>query len=243
VTDPATRSSQLLVQTQGRKQLMVKKLGAVMVAVLAMGALFASVSQAQQWDVAGAKLASGATAAATASTSTTGVLESKVLGSPFKLTSSKLSSKNGLIKQTGTGASGVSTLTGTLVFENVVVDEPAGCKSANIETVPLTGTAQMGNTEATKEGVYVKILPTSGEVFATIKLTECGAAGSYQAKGSVYVKATNPTGTAATSQEGTTSGTINSSQGGALTLGKEPATLTGNINIAVGGSTFALTKE
>jgi hypothetical protein len=213
----------------------LKKLGVAMLAVFAMCAIVASTSQAQQWKIAGSNLTTSDTA--TASTSTTGVITSKILGSPFKLTWTKLSSKEGKITQTGSGATGVSKLTGTLLFENVTFDEPAGCKSSGtIETVPLTGTAQMGNTEATKSNVYVKVAPTSGEVFGTFKVSECAPAGSYQFKGSFYVKAANPTGTEKVVQEGATSGAITSSQGGAVTIGKEPATLEGNILVALSGT-------
>jgi hypothetical protein len=223
----------------------LKKLGAVVVAVLAVGGLFASVALAQQWCVNGVKLASGSSLAATAKTTSTIVLVSKLFGSSLKLTATGLEAKEGKIVQTGSGTSGVSTLTGKLVFTGIIVDEPEGCKSpGTIETTALVGTARMGITEATKENVYVKVVPKEGEVFTTFKITECAAAGSYQIKGSVFVKANNPTGTAAVTQGGTTSGAINSSQGGALTLGKEAATLDGTIDITLAsGAPWALTAE
>jgi hypothetical protein len=221
------------------------KLGAAMVAALATGALFASVAQAQQWDISGAKLASGSSAAASAKTTSVQSLSAKLLGSPFRIVSSGLESREAKIVQTGSGASGVSALVGKLVFTGLTVNEPAGCKTTGtIETVPLTGTAQMGNTEATKESVYVNVAPTSGEVVATFKIMECAIAGSYQLKGNFYLKANNPTGTTAVTQGGVTSGAINSSQGGALTIGKEAATLESSIDITLAsGQQFALTKE
>src|ERR1044072_8075792 len=88
-------------------------------------------------------------------------------------------------------------------FTSVTVDEPAGCKvpGNTLTTVPLTATAAMGNTEATRENVYLQVVSTSGEAWSTFKVTECFAAGTYQFGGVLYLKATNPTGTAAVWQE------------------------------------------
>ena len=130
---------------------------------------------------------------------------------------------------------------GQLDFTGVSVVEPSTCKAATtFETAPLTGTVQMGNTEATKSSLYTEFMPTSGEVFATIKLEGCTLAGSYQLKGTLYGKNTNGTGVFAASQGTSFSGAINSSQKGTLTLGKEAATLEAGIKISlVSGEKFA----
>jgi hypothetical protein len=132
----------------------------------------------------------------------------------------------------------LAQLTGKLKFTGVSVSEPVHCKSASsIETAALTGTFQMGDTEATSGGLYVKFVPTSGEVLLTIKLEGegCTAAGSYQLKGTLYAKAANSTGTFAVWQGLSFSKAINSSQGGALLIGKEAASLEAGIKIGLKG--------
>lgn len=212
--------------------MILKKLGVAMLAALVLSAVVAGTSQAAMWNASGTGTwASGNTTPAWAKVGAKGnTLTSKILGSPFKITSSAISAEEGKITQSGSSA----LLTGKLVFEGLTVVEPAGCKTTEtIKSTALIGTAQMGNTEATTENVYVRIAPASGEVIATIPLSGCAAAGSYQVKGVDYIKAVNPTGTAAEWQEAVSSGAINSSQGGALTLGKEAATLEGTIQVAL----------
>jgi hypothetical protein len=108
--------------------------------------------------------------------------------------------------------------------------------ATSIETTSLTAVAAMGNTIETVGSVYGKFTPTFGTVFATIKLAGCAAAGSYQVKGNLYAKAVNATGVLGEKQEIDSSAAINSSQGGALKLGTNVATLEGSINIVLNGS-------
>lgn len=220
----------------------LKKLGVAMLAALALSAVVVSTSQAAMWNSSGiGTWASGTTKEGKGrlKSGTTGVLVSKVLGSPFKLTFGAFEVTDTTFSQLFSAA---GHNTGRWIFLIIVIHEPLGCKiSGTLETTALSGTAQMGNTEATKASVYTKFVPTSGEVLATIKLAECAAAGSYQLKGTLYLKSTNPTGTAAVWQEAVTSGAINASQGGALTLGKEPATLEGAFESALtSGESYSL---
>ena len=220
--------------------MILKKLGVAILAALALSVVVTGTSQAAMWNSSGiGTWGSGQTAAAKGKIgATSGTLTSKVLGSPFKVTFSVFETTNTVLVESGPIA--VHTAAAWHFF-SITVHEPAGCTVAPIQTTGLTGTAQMGNTEATKNSVYTKFAPSSGEVLATIKLTGCAAAGSYQLKGVLYMKAVNPTSTAAVWQESLTSGEINSSQGGALTLGKEPATLTGSIQTGlVSGESYSL---
>jgi hypothetical protein len=214
--------------------MILKKLGVAILAALALSAVVTGTSQAAMWNSSGVGTwASGTSKPAKGrlKAGTTGVLVSKVLGSPFKITFEVFETFETTLIQNFLFA---QHTTARWRFVSITIDEPVGCKvSGAVETNPLTGTAQMGNTEATKGSVYEKFAPSSGEVLSTIKLTECAAAGSYQLKGTLYLKGTNPTGTAAVWQEAVTSGEINSSQGGALTLGKEAATLTGAFETAL----------
>lgn len=163
-------------------------------------------------------------------------------GVHFNVTATEIEGVETVAVENGTQAQ----LTGKLKLTEVSVSEPVGCKSASsIETVPLTGTFQMGDTEATSGGLYVKFAPTSGEVLMTIKLEgeKCTVAGSYQLKGTFYAKVANSTGTFAVWQGLSFSKAINSSQGGALLVGKEAATLEGGIKIGLtGGEEFKIVE-
>jgi hypothetical protein len=228
--------------------MILKKLGAALLATVALSALFASVSQAQIWEVGTTKFTSGQTEAVKTEQIGTAKFTSTVLGETLELTGTGVEAIEGKLTQTGTGATGVAGATGKLKFTGVTVMLPVGCVSAtSIETTALTAVAAMGNTVATENSVYVKFTPTSGTVFATIKLTECAAAGSYQVKGNLYAKAVNATGVLGKAQRIDSSGAINESQGGALTLGTNVATLEGSINVLLNGGNvngeWRLTKE
>jgi hypothetical protein len=212
-----------------------RKLGVgLLLCIAASGAISVSTSQAATWEYLGTRFYVGLSEPVSVSLTGPLIATSKVLGSPFKLT--------------GTGVEGVETkavqgttaeTSGKLKFTGLTVDEPAGCKTpGTLETTALHGVAQMGNTAETSESVYLKLAPASGEVLATIKLTECAAAGSYQLKGVLFSKAVNPTGTGASKQGFNTSTAINASQGGAVTLGKEAAAIEWALDLTLTAPVF-----
>jgi hypothetical protein len=198
--------------------------------VIALSGLFAASANAANWEIGGTKFTAGQTEAVTGAAVTATTLQSKVLGTELKVTYSAHETIGTELAPNGAHRINVTR------YASPSVIQPVGCKTTPLEFKSVTGTAGMGNTEATKGNVYVKFVPTSGEVFGTLKLTECAAAGSYQIKGSYYVKAVNGTGVNAVKQEYQSSGEINSSQGGALTVGKEAATLTGTVGVSLSGS-------
>jgi hypothetical protein len=208
----------------------LNKLRMAVLLALALSGLFAASANASNWEIGGTKFTAGQTEAVTGAAVGSTTLESKVLGSALQITYSDHETV-----ETELTASGTHRLNVTK-YASASVVQPAGCKTTPLELKSVTGAAGMGNTEATKGGVYVKFAPNSGEVLGTLKLTECAAAGSYQVKGNFFVKAVNGTGVNAVKQEYQSSGAINSSQGGALTLGKESATLTGTVGISLSGA-------
>ena len=211
----------------------LKKLGAALLAVLALGALITTSSEAMTLKAGGSKFANGQQEAFKIAEIGKGELTTKILGSTFKKTNTGLELIEGKLVQNGSTVEG----TGKLRLNGVTLDEPAGCKvSSTLETVPARGVVAHGNTEATKSQLYMKFTPVSGEVFMTIKITECAVAGSYQLKGSLYGKFVNPTGVEAVNQQIAFSAAINASQGGALTFGKEPAVLTATVEGAMSGA-------
>jgi hypothetical protein len=80
-------------------------------------------------------------------------------------------------------------------------------------------------------GAFTQLFPESGSVFATIRLEggDCAAiAGSYILTGTLFSKAKSDTGVNAVSQENEFSRAIQTEAGAVLSLGANPAALTGS---------------
>jgi hypothetical protein len=201
------------------------------VAALAIVAFASASASAATWTVEGKTLtegtANGLAVNATLKKESTAVLKGEVLGQEFLLTSTKLTSLNGLIYQE---LPGVAKDEGVLEFSELTLDKPAGCKVKGgvVKTKQLTselvphpkGEGEEGNNRG-----YDKFFPEEGEVFTTITLEGCAAAGPYNVKGVVYGQG-EAWGTEKAEQPLTFSPTVNSTLGGSLTLGVKPATLT-----------------
>lgn len=220
-----------------------QKLGAALFVVLAVCAVIAIPSQATVLEVGTTKFTNGQEETFKVTEIGMGTISTKILGQNFKKTHTGMEIVEGKLVQNGTTVEG----TGKLRLTGVTVDEPAGCKTGStIETTAIRGVVAHGNTEATKEKLYIKFTPASGETFATLKLEGCAAAGSYPLKGSVYGEMSNLTGVLAVKTQVNFSAAINSSQGGALTFGKEPAVLTasgeGELAGANAGKEWRLTE-
>jgi hypothetical protein len=221
----------------------LKKLGAVLSAALVLGAFFAASSHAMVLEVGETKFTNGQTETFKIKEIGMGTIVTKILGTPFKKTHTGLELVEGKLVQNGTTVEG----TGKIRLTGVTIDEPAGCKTTStIESNPIRGVVAHGNTAETKSGLYIKFAPVSGEVFATITIKECAAAGTYPLKGVEYGKMSNPTGVLSTKTEVSFSETINKTQGGSLLLGKEPAVLTalgeGELAGANAGKAWRLTE-
>jgi hypothetical protein len=213
-------------QGQDLTMMRLKKLGAALVVVAALGATLASTAFAAastvdahwytntQNPLTGEK-AIGAEAAGTA----TFTIESEG-GTKLKLQSKKVSCVECKIEN----VAGVAVGSGKLRFEEVSVLEPAGCSTlSSITTTGLTVTADW--MEGTTN--YIKFVPTKGETtaFATISITGCPLETVFVAKGNIYVRSASSTKTLKTKQEVESSATINSTAGGSLKVGSKPASL------------------
>lgn len=214
----------------------LRKLGAALVVVAALGAVLASsalaaaVTEDVKWYTgAGAALGSSETISATQAGTAT--LTTKVLGSPLKLQWSSNECVECKIENSG----GVAIGSGKLKFKGVKVIEPAGCTVASeITTAALSVTADWmsGTTN------YLKFVPSAGETtkFATFEITGCALEGTIVSKGSLFVQSQNTTGTQAVSQEVHSSETINTAAGGSFKVGAEKASLEANLIIRLSGT-------
>jgi hypothetical protein len=224
----------------------LKKLGAALVVVAALGAVLASSALAAatqvpaQWWVGEAPEnplsepeSVEVEAGAKGGTFTTEVGKVK-----YKLHSSKVSCVGCSIENSGGHAIG----SGSLKFEEVTVEEPTGCSVAGtIETAALSVSADWMIGSAN----YVKFVPSAGESteFATVKITGCALATTLVPKGSVFVQSQNATGTQAKTQEVHSSEAINATAGGNLHVGTKNAVLTADATFTLASGEEFWTEE
>jgi hypothetical protein len=190
----------------------LKKLGMVLVAVLAIAAVTASsalaaaVTEDVQWHVGG-KLLSGSQAV---TSSGSGTLKSTIgaTNTPVNLTASGITCTECTIKNEGSTAIG----TGFLTFTGVKVTEPAHCKvpGGSIKTNLLEVSADYMIGTAN----YIKFAPETGSIFTQIQIEtdgtgSCTVSGKYNVTGVDFVKSVNATKTFVAKQEVTASQAIN----------------------------------
>jgi hypothetical protein len=195
---------------------------------------------ASQWYVSGTTLPVGTDAAIKAKIIKKFELKGTIGTTPVKLTATGLSCTACKITNAvvTSGTTPVAMGKGKIKFTGVTVDLPnENCTVRNetktgeigvIETKALEVHADFMNTANTV--AYQQFFPESGSVFATIRLEggECAAiAGSYNVTGTVFSKAINATGVNAVSQENEFSPAIQTEAGAVLSLGANPAELTG----------------
>ncbi|HTT94812.1 MAG TPA: hypothetical protein VMF55_09070 [Solirubrobacterales bacterium] len=216
----------------------LKKVGSVLLAIVALGAMFASAASAEvsetgksQWYVGTKALANGSSksiecAIGEHNAEKKAVLTTTVGKVALKLTATGVSCPGGKIEQSGTMAVGSAT---SIKFTGVTVSEPENCStSTELNTEPLNAFVEMEKGSATKS--FIKFVPRAGTLFIKVPITgaTCSIANpEYEIKGTVYGEAVNPTGTGATEQPVTFSEAIQNTAGGALTFGSKPAQLTG----------------
>ena len=218
----------------------LKKLGAVLVVVAALGAMLASsaFAAATTTDV---KWYTGAAPGTELSGSET--VSAEQLGvATFKTT---VAATEIVIKATGVecveckieNSAGKAVGSGKLKFLGVTVEKPAGCSVASTITTKALSIQADWMIGATN---YVKFFPTAGEEagFATIELTgaSCAIKTAIIPKGSVFTQSVNPTGTLASPQQIASSATINSTAGGSLHVGTETASLTAETKFKLSGA-------
>lgn len=243
----------------------LRKLGTVLVAVLALSALSASsafgaiATEAAKWYTgsteAGVKELTE-TKAITAKVGSHPVIGSKfelngTIGTnnvPLKLTATGLECSGCTIKNAEvTGKAGkVAVGEGKIKFTSVTVDEPVNCTVSDENGVAgqVITKALTVHADWMHEGkAYQNFFPTTGTVFATLKLagTGCSAiAGSYNVTGTVYSEAVNKTGVFKTAQNNIFSPAIQTTTGAELKLGGKKAELTGTGIFELGGQFFGI---
>jgi hypothetical protein len=211
----------------------LKKLGAALVVVVALGAVLASnafaaaATEAKEWNVGGSML-TGKSETVSSTAVGTATFETEVGSTKYVLTATGIDCVGCTIANTGSPSS--ATGTGHLKFTGVSVMEPAGCSVASeIETTELTVSADWMEGEK----VYVKFTPAAGETkeFATVAITGCALATTIVPKGTVFVEAANKTEKYEVEQEVHSSKTINEVAGGSLKVGTKNAVLTGRAKL------------
>jgi hypothetical protein len=215
----------------------LRKLGAAVLACMAVAAVFASAASAN-WEIEGKSQASGFTETVKIDGGHT-ILHGTVLGTTVELTSTSFECTAGVtceIDQAGT----VEHSSGQLTFTGVKVLQPSGCSVASeLKTSPLTDELIMdpsGGT-ATFDKFFTDKNAKGEEVpFIEITLTgSCAIAGTpFPVKGTVTARANN-TGVSAVGQPLTFSAAEQTTGGGSLLLGKSPATLTGSATNTLSG--------
>jgi hypothetical protein len=240
----------------------LKKLAAVLFAVLALGAVAANSASAAatttqaEWYTGtgtGTTLAGESTLTASIKSGTTFTLKTTILGVPVHLTATgvecvgcKISNAEETSK-TGKIAIGK----GNLKFTGVTTMEPTpACTVRNgsstgtegvIETKPLIVHGDWMN----GENAFQQFIPQAGATanFATVWLGGGGCSaieGPYNVKGTAFTKSANKTGVLAATQEASISAAIQTEAGGALTLGENAVELVGSANFSIGGTAFGI---
>jgi hypothetical protein len=244
----------------------LKKLSAVVFAVLAISAVMASSAfaaaetKAGEWYTGaspGTTLAGSVTATATVGEHPVigkkGQLNGTIAGQPVKITSTGISCVECKIenKEVTSKAGKVAFGTGKIQFTGVTADEPTGCtvsSEGNVVGEILTRKLVIHGDWAVagSEKVFVQFIPEAGATaaFAQLKLKggQCEAIeGPYNVTGTVFGESQNNRGVFAASQGIVFSPAIQTTTGAALKLGGNPAEFTGTgIFALTGGAQFAI---
>jgi hypothetical protein len=220
----------------------IKKLSLALVAVLALagitaGSAFATaVASKGHWVVSGAKLSGSKTVICAKATGGANFkLVGKVLGTAIEFEATGIECVESTISNPG----GFAVDSGKLKFTGVKIVAPAGCSTTStLTTAALSTQVYMEGTT-----VYDRFVPTSGTTWFTIPVTGCAFAGTYPIKGTEFGRSPNLTGVEQERQTLEFSAAINSTAGGALTMGAEPVTLTGATeNTLTPAAPFAATE-
>jgi hypothetical protein len=241
----------------------LKKLGAVMVAVLAIGAIVASsasaavsTSAAQWYTGTGTGTTLAGEQAITASIGTNSevgakfVLKSTIAGKTVELNATGVECVGCKISnaEVTSTAGKVAIGKGKIKFSGVTAVKPTGC---TVRNKTETGTAGVIETNALEvhadwmesTTAFQQFFPESGTTFATVYLGggECEAIeGPYNVTGTVWSQAANATGVQEASQANTFSPAIQTKAGAELKLGANKAELTGTGVFSIGGTAFGI---
>jgi len=140
--------------------------------------------------------------------------------------------------------------TGQVEFTGVTVKLPVGCTVASekgVANTVLTRSLEIHgdwmDTNTANKHAFIQFRPTGeATVFAQFQLGNCGALnGPYNVTGTLFVESKKNTGEFGTSQEAESSKAINETAGGGLKLGANAASLTGTVKATLAnGASFAI---
>jgi len=231
----------------------IKKLGAVLVAALALAAIGASSASAAvethavQWytgtTAAGVTTLTGDTAV-TARSNGVAHLTGELNGQAYDLSTEEIECVGcNITNEEVTGKAGkVAIGKGQIMFKNVKVTKPEKCTvngvtsggaseaEGTVTTRALTVHADWMDTNAANQRDFVQFLPQTGTVFAGLQFVgaECPIAGKFNVTGSVFGESENNTEVMAKEQGLVFSAAVQTTTGASLKLGPtNVTTLTG----------------
>ncbi len=244
-------------RTEGTRPMGLKKLGMVVVAALAVGAVFANsalagkpVTRKASWTtgtITNANTIPEGTKEAIKCKKTAEspdfVFTSTAAGFPVKLTATGVECVEMTLFNVNEGGSSMAKGTGKLKFTGVSVVEPATCITpSTIQSNRLIADLQMDETVGAKAFVRLEPDAAAGVTnLVTLSLEECAAEGKYPVKGFTYCEATNATEVHATAQECNANATTTAFS--SLTLGPNSATFTGEITTELSSGGFFGAEE
>ena len=211
----------------------LKKLGAALVVVAALGAVLASsalaaaVTEDVKWYTGAAPGTElSGTAAVTSEQVGEATMATTVSGQAIELHSTNVKCSGCIIENSG----GTAIASGKVEFTGVTVAKPSGCGVASTITtkaLKVKADYMIGST------AYTLVEPAAGSEtgFATVELTgaSCPIKTAIIPKGIVFCQWSNSTGTQATEHTASGSAAINSTAGGSLHVGTETLTVTGTM--------------
>lgn len=207
-----------------RKRSLLQGLLVSVVAYLVFGVAAGAAQAEATWVVEGKVLKEGerySVKKCALKSGTTTTLTGTLLGQEFLLTASTVGCNSWELYNEAHHAYS----TGRFVLSSLSVDKPSGCSVAStIETKILKGEAR--EVEGLESKLAVNYKPAEGEVLATIKVSGCSLAGTYNLKGDFGAEV-EPLNVFKEEQPYKFSPSINTTLGDALTLGSNAATLSG----------------
>jgi hypothetical protein len=218
-----------------RKANRFKVMGGLLVAAMALFAVFAGQASAYTWTTV-AMVNPGTLKPIDITAPAPTVLRATFSSVEVELTSKKLESilnkeEEAVIAQTGEGEKGAASASGKLKYSELSLQRPVGCGApTSITTTKLN--AEVKKAAGLTSGASLQFKPASGTNIATITLTgECALAGTpfkvTVPEGSFFCGELEPLETMKVEQPIRTSGIINEKCSGKLEAAGNPATLTG----------------
>lgn len=174
----------------------LRKLGAVLLAVLAIGVVTASSAFAAPSTIKGYWLVKGATPSPSASVKCSKAsekisLKGTIAGVSTSITATGVECPTGSKIENATVEQAEMAIgSGTLKLTGVTLMEPAGCGIAETITTESLAT----KLEMDGESIYDRIAPATGTRLASFKITGCAIAGTYPLTGFVRGLLANKTG-------------------------------------------------